>query len=241
MRGRSSAKAVEAYKRQRKVECALLRGHVGQQELAARYGVSQYTIAKDVRTIRQLWATSSREGAKFRRLHRIKQLEEVFRAAMESYERSRQDEEEVVTQYKPQKCFDCGGMGKVDLEDCTTCQGTGRIVIEATTRRVRGQAGEASFLNTARQTLMSIAKLEGLTVVAPTVRSQQTVVIQQAGIVEGCEDANPFIDVPKDVLLDARRAMQRLQQARIEVEGGKRSAGNGECSASGEDAGEDGS
>lgn len=239
MRGRTSAKAVEQYKRQRKVECAMLRGHVGQQELATRYGVSQHTISKDMLAIRQRWALSSKDSAKYRRLHRIKQLEEVFRCAMESYERSRRDEEELVTQYKPQKCCDCGGVGKVELEDCTACQGTGRVVVEATTRRVRGQAGDASFLNQARQTLMNIAKLEGLTVPPTSVRAQQAVVIQQTVAVEG-EDANPFIDVPKDVLLDARRALQRLQQARIELEG-KGSAGNGEDPASSEDAGAVGS
>lgn len=216
---------VEKHKRQRKVECALVRGQANQMELAARYGVSQATINRDVYEIRERWRKEATQGKlKERRFKRIRQLEFVYAQAIESYERSRQDEEEILTQHKPTPCNRCKATGKNGNGNskCKACDGTGTQLVEVVTRRVKGQEGNASFLEAARKSLVDICRLEGLIVATPTIRSNRTVIMNQTKQ----EEEDPFKGVPSEVVLEARAAFLRLRDAR---EAAAKDQANGEA------------
>jgi hypothetical protein len=218
MKPENAAKLVETQKRRRKVERAILSSNATLQELAIRHGVTINTIHNDVKWIRSRWKDEQGKNHEKRRAL-VKRLEFVFSKAMESYERSRQDEEEITTGYRKEDCTACRGRGRLRTPDrveveCSACGGTGKQEIEIVSKKVRGQAGDASFLNTARTALMNIAKLEGLLEPPKRITNKNTQVNVLVGSVEEEEGGNPFEGVPDNLLLEARDMFDRLQQAK---------------------------
>jgi hypothetical protein len=229
MRTDRAKQLVEKRTRQRKVENALLRGYSTQSELAARYGVSQVTIYNDILAIRQKWLNESSGKASERRRKRIKQLELLWTKALESYERSRKDEEETVTTFRKDQCSACGGKGHLKTKEgevgCSACNGNGLIDVEVFTKKIRGQAGEASFLNVARSVLMDIARLEGLTAPAKKSRSkfvQNNLIVTNADKEQqGTDEDNPYLTCDVAVLHQARELLdqlERLQQSQQTID-----------------------
>ena len=77
--------------------------------------------------------------------------------------RSRQDATEITTQYVPRRCRDCKGTGtigtapangsKAKPKACPACKGEGTVTVEVVTKKVKGQAGDSSFLARTNQSM----------------------------------------------------------------------------------------
>jgi RecJ-like exonuclease len=109
------------------------------------------------------WIINSKLDYDERWARRIEQLSMAAAAAWNSYEISKQNQEETITNYLPRPCRACDD-GKVAGTDdwCAVCGGTGSVVVENVTRKVKGQAGDSSFLREFRENVKDMIRLEGL-------------------------------------------------------------------------------
>lgn len=150
-------------KRRARVRDMMLKGVVHQDQMAARLGVCQATISKDIKWIFDTWLKDDIRTAKDKRNRRVRQLEMVVQMAIVSFERSRQDAEEITLTKVPRRCPDCKGSGmNGDDNWCETCNGDGTIYAETETRRVKGQAGDSSFLGKFTEAVREMARIENL-------------------------------------------------------------------------------
>lgn len=200
---------VEARKRRQRVRDYLLRGITSCAEISVALGIRQETIANDLHFIFESWMTQDIRATRKKRAYRVKQLEFAAHKAILSFERSRQDQEEYQTVATPVPCPECRGTGSVGPEGeewCSTCDGSGRVLNEVVTHRVKGQAGDSSFLRTYIDSIKEIAKLEVLypRTSAKPVRVEGKVL--HAHVHGGID----FSKVSAEAILEAKRAHARL-------------------------------
>lgn len=201
-----------------KIEQLLRKGITNQNALAARLGISQPTVSKYVAEIYDNWLHDNPRSARKARMLRVRQLEHVAVQAIDSYERSRKDQEEVTTVYQPVRCKGCKGTGWKDGKEetekwCEYCDGSGTTLQEVVTRKIKGQAGDAAFLKTAKDAIAECAKIMGL------YRKEK----KEEKPLEG---GNTFVmidgrqadlsTVSSNLLLQAREALYRLTQVQEE-------------------------
>ena len=132
-----------------------------QRELAVRYGVSDSLICQELKIIREILKEEMTENAKVDRDRRIKQHEAVIGKAAISFEKSKQNHEEISTRYEKRMCRKCRGKQEVEGAVCDQCEGKGYNIEEVVTRKVVGQAGDPRFLGVIQKGLMEIARLMG--------------------------------------------------------------------------------
>lgn len=148
--------------REQRIEDLLLRGNTSRKKIAYALNLPIIEVANNIEQITTRWTTESIKKASYKRTLRIRQLEHAATLALASYERSRQDIEQVTTSYHKAKCSDCKGTGLIEERWCPTCKGTGKITVEDVTKRVTGQAGDPAFLRTFKECIVECAKLEGV-------------------------------------------------------------------------------
>lgn len=153
-------RAIVIRDRRQKVRGMMLQGIFAQELIAARLGCSQPTISNDIREIFRLWVAEDVETTHEEVLYRVKQLELGVSESYTAFQRSKQSVEQVTTEYVKVLCPTC--VGKVNGKGCKTCDATGAIVQENVTRRLTGQAGDASHLSNYLRFVREAAKIKGL-------------------------------------------------------------------------------
>ena len=206
-------KQIAARKRRLKVEEFMMRGLSDLHAIAARLGVSHVTIYQDQRWIREYWLKRDIKTSRIRQTYRIKQLEFAAYESITAWERSKQNAEEITTEYIPRACPDCkGNPGMKDgvegaTEWCMTCDGNGKILTERMTKRVKGKSGDPAHMANYQSAIREIAKIEGH---YPTVlRPKKLVNNQELHIHQGID----LSKAPPELILRAREAMLQLQQS----------------------------
>lgn len=144
----NSMRTMDMLRRRGKVRRDYLVGCRTARELAVRYGVSEITISKDLIAIREEFRKEYEETSRGELATSLAELHEFRVICRNAFVRSQESEEEITTSYDPRKCPDCkDGMVEGTDEWCERCDGTGKIIVEKVTRKVRGKAGDSSFLS----------------------------------------------------------------------------------------------
>lgn len=215
--GGKRAKQIAIEQRLAKIETYLIRGVTNQYQIAAGLGCTQYTVNASIKIIHDRWKKQS-EGTNAKAI-RTKQLENILRLALDGYDRSKRDEEEFVIQERP--CFKCHGEGKMEdlpgkFKDCLDCLGKGKIVSETT--KVKGKAGDSSFLNIARGVVAELAKLEGLMPTKALVSQTTNTLIEMGS--DGIGDraisrkvTELFYEAPEELILQSMSLIDRVKVA----------------------------
>jgi len=223
-KGQSIAKA-QALPR---LEKLILRGATNVRDLSAAFNVTPKTISSWLRDIQDNWHESDLIQSDSRRTLRIRQIENVAAIALSSFERSRLDSEEFFIVQKI--CPKCDGSKQIEvssksvtknakptMEDCEDCGATGRITLETT--KVKGQAGEAAFLNTALACLKECTRIEGIGPINVREKRETSVFLtgQEAGGKLATETRYIEYEGPAELLLQARSTISQLKK---EMDGG---------------------
>jgi hypothetical protein len=201
-----------------RLEHKMLRGVTSRHDLAAAFGKSIATIEDDMAIVRRRWLRNSPTDVEAAKIARIRQFENLAMLAIESYQRSRQDAEEVTVTERP--CLPCSATGKVkkkgadgkeEMATCLECGGKGATVVE--TRRMKGQAGDAGFLRTARDCFVEAAKIEGVIVSSSLTMRNLTQTIN--GLPDGqvkMEAQELTLEAPIDVLLRSMAVLEEIRE-----------------------------
>lgn len=186
-------------------------GITNEKELAKRHGCSVSTIVKDLEYVADRLRTKNLMETKVQQGLALARTEHTFQLATAGYIRSRKDEIEIRTEYKRERCQDCQGTGfKSGKRDegpwCESCQGTGKLEVEYVTKRVKGKAGDPTFLRIRNDCVRTMAKLQGIyeddrrqPAIPPPILIQQLVV----------DTAN----IPNDLILKGKEVMRQLRIA----------------------------
>lgn len=182
----------------------LLKGMTSRQEMADALGVSSVTVGNYIKKIEARWDRDDRMTFRQKKKRRLEQLCMAAQKAMASYERSRQDEEEITTNYVQRKCKKCDD-GLLENGDwCEACDGKGKVTSEVVSRRVRGKAGDSGHLRVFLEAVEKMIKLENLY----PARKEQLDVRGKIGVVSASLD---FSQAPPEVILEAKRAVDLLR------------------------------
>jgi len=202
---------VEARNRRERVEQMWLEGVFNRAKIAAALGVCKATVDNDLNYIQANWAKEDIRKSAVLRAKYTRRFEMAAYLALQSYYRSREDAEETVTQLVPKKCKDCEGgvvVRKGRATKCSVCKGTGLVTVELITKRVKGQAGDSSFLRTFKECMAEAAKIKGI---YPKERKGPQLPLGIGGnavVFQGVD----YSKLPADLLL-------RTKQVLLEVEG----------------------
>lgn len=213
------ASLVEREKYLARLEQRMLRGVTNQHELAAAFGKPVTVLARDMMDVRDRWLAHSPKNAEHAKITRIRQLEHLGILALDSYQRSRQDVEEITTQDRG--CTNCIGTGKVAPDPskpnaetkCPECAGRGVVSVE--TRKIKGQAGDASFLKMAKEAFIEAAKIEGVISTSTLSLKNLSATAAQLGDSELKLEATEItLEAPLEVLLRAKALLEEIHQGR---------------------------
>lgn len=197
-------------KRREKVAEYLTRGCENTMSIAAALGVAQSTIQNDIKAIELMWINRAISNiGKRRELHTQRILWAAFQAS-NAWERSKQNAEEISTEYIPKKCPECSGTGfEAGTENwCNNCKGKGEVLIEKVIRRIKGQVGDPQFLRLFKDLAETAAKWDGV-VPAPTVKVDQ----RQGVFIEQNNTTNQQINleaIPSEKLLEIRSLFGKM-------------------------------
>ena len=198
------------------------------------------TISNWIRIIQKRWEEQRVKDFDQQKTIRVKQIEAVAVAALNDYERSRQDEEEFTitrrgceecrgTGEKRQRCelckkgkeefmagkfrvcLKCHGEGYLVIENCSVCQGTGKVTVEM--RKVRGKTGDPSYLTVAKACFEACAKLEGL-YPAGTIGRISKEIITEAKLVGGETQRTLesfWYEAPIDLIIKSKAVLEEFR------------------------------
>jgi len=199
--------------RRRRVRDIILRGGAYTQgDIARRLGVSDKTISQDIRWIWKQWEEEDAAWSKVAKQKRIRQLEISAQEAMDSFERSKENQEEVTTTYHPRTCKACKGSGMVEGTEkwCPECGGEGKVLSEVVTRKVKGSPGDVGYLRAFNEAVREMSRLEDHYNYAGVGRPRNEVVEKHLHLHQHKLDLS---GVSSEVLLEAKGAMERLREA----------------------------
>ena len=201
----------ERYERLNKLNVLLAQGGYSMPELARRFGVADPVIYADRTYIMENWWKDREEhDTTVMRLHRVKELEQLKRLALESYYRSREDKSETTTSYEKKTCEECDGTGRLPKCKCIACDGLGYAMEEKVITKVSGRAGSAEFLHEARACVQEIAKLEALY----KIPEQRNVHIFSGAVAHThVQLEKKYAGVDHELILRAKVAMALLEEA----------------------------
>jgi len=157
----NTASSIARIKRKANVRRDFLNGIVDIQELSARHGIKAPTLSNYLKEIRQEIWEEDKEVAREEFEITNRRLMGVFANAVDSYQRSKKDSEEITTEYKPKSCEICKGTGMKDGEWCDACDGDGTVLVEVVTRKIKGQAGDSSHLRIQLDVLREVNRIRG--------------------------------------------------------------------------------
>ena len=196
--------------RRQRVMRDYLNGITNRIELAARHGITVSAISCDIKWIqKQLVDGTTAEGKDMLALI-LARHQDIFAKAANEFERSKQNQDQVRTEYRPKDCPDCKGTGMAGdngTEWCKWCDGEGQIVEEIVTKTVLGHVADAQFLRVGQECQKEVSKLLGL---YPS-KSTPPIIVPVSSEVhlhkhEGAE-------VPRDIILKVMLATDELEQA----------------------------
>lgn len=204
-------RTIAKQKRLVKVNEMLLHGYTNQEQMAAAIGVSPRVMSYYIKEIREGWDQERKKRGYDGLAICIKKMELLQQLSLNSFESSKQNEETIMTTITPQRCTVCNDGMVSETEWCKICNGEGEIMVETVTRKVRGQAGDSSFLKEFRESVKECAKLLGLyptkkPIELPKPDTHLHAHIHQNGT-SSLSGADP------EALLDAREALLRLKQS----------------------------
>ena len=209
------AQKKEIRDRRRRVTKAILeRPGITQRELAAKEGVKQNTISGDIKVIMDEWVNTDVRRTKVKVAYLSHQLLHLISESYQSYLRSRQDEEEVTTRIEPHPCRDCKSTGKINDKECKRCEGTGKMNEEIVTRRIKGQAGDATFIRVCLDAWKEWGRINGCRVAAQaplTLKKSQEIHIH-GGTGSGGVD---WSKVPADTLLKMKKVLEEAKRLNV--------------------------
>lgn len=210
---RASKKPQQIAKQARKsaIRRDMLAGVTRYAELAAKYGVSEMTICNYVKEILAEMRKRYEEQLPSQKRLMEERLMATYAQAEESYQLSKQNAVETHTAYAWVKCKSCKGSGweggrapkrDEDGDWCEACEGSGKVMEEQVTTRVKGQAGDSAHLAVKLAAIKEWNKLHGN---YPAKPKEELDVNVRAGM--------DLSGVPGDMLLQAMSAMARLREA----------------------------
>ncbi len=212
--GKLTLKRIAIRKRRLRIEECLEKAVTNHDQLAAMLGVSRSVIGTDIKAIHKGWLDSDGKQAKLNRTKRVRQLELGARLNLASYERSRQDVEEITTVEKNEKCEKCSGRGMRNETDwCETCGGEGEIKTEVITKKVKGSPGDSSFLGEFRKCIAECARLEAVYPRNKGTGLKRPKVKLHAHVHTGGNGAGKYANAPADVILAAMEALEELKES----------------------------
>ncbi|KKK59393.1 hypothetical protein LCGC14_3034850 [marine sediment metagenome] len=197
---------VAAEIRRNEIAKVYLDGITNQVELANKFNVSQTTIHRDLAYLRKRWSKESSKSVKKERAVSIKHLYSVAEKAMESYEISRENAEEITTSIRQDDCRKCNGKGIVNELECLNCDGKGKVEVKTETKKIKGQAGDSSFLAEFRKCIEQIIKLKGLYKERKTATSTNV----SGQVIHSHVNGNRFKDATPEQILEAMKIIHRL-------------------------------
>jgi len=206
--GVGKKKQLEMMERRSKVAKAWLQGQP-LAELATRFGVTNTTIHADINYLLRTWLKDEIKGVARAKMVALRRLELSAAKALDAFERSQQSIEKIVTTYKNVRCDACKGTGFVpDTVDwCDECKGEGFVVREEVVRTLVGQAGDAALLGEFRKAVETMSKIRNLF-------PQQKVFMDQRKQLQVNQTLTiDYTKAPADVLLEARRVLQKLSDS----------------------------
>jgi hypothetical protein len=210
---------VEVRKRRQRIQEFILQGITDQSQLANILGVSVPTISKDQAFIRGEWLREDIKRISEERSLYIRRMLFGASQAYSAWERSKQNEETITTEYIRKTCPDCKGGGfELNIKGepsenwCSRCEGNGEIMLENVVRRVTGQAGDPSLLGEYRKFMEDAAKIRG---VLPRERKGK----QGLTNIELHRHVNyDFSRASPELVLEAKRACLRLKESIVELD-----------------------
>ena len=213
-----------------RLEHLLIRGTSNQSQLAAAFGVCQKTICNWINEIYKRWAEVGGRTTEDKRALRVKQLEAIAIAALNEFETSKKNAEELGVTSR--RCTLCNGTGLKQVNphenvECNECGGVGEI--EQLNKRIRGRTGDPAYLTVAKTCIESAAKLEGL---YPETSTKISKTIIEEGRTVGGEIQRRieevYIEAPIELIIKSKAILDQLrvegkktEQKTIEVEGNK--------------------
>lgn len=202
---------LEGERRRQRVEEMLLHGMTNPRQMSVALGVHPNTISKDVKLIRSSWLNKNQEQAQAKAAVRIKQLEAVMMAAWASYERSRQDEIEITERYCDNGCNHGLIKDKVSGKqiECPKCKGDGYVQ----TKKIRGQAGDCSFLLAIKACIVEISRIEGIypAVASSIKRDIERAMLPDGTIMERIEESYSL--APDDMIINFMVELDNIRMA----------------------------
>lgn len=187
----------------------LLKGIGSIEKISVALDINWDTANKDVKAVLQNWADRHTTNLEEKLATRIEQLMFSVQAAWQSYQRSRKDQEETSTVYTPVQCPSCKGSGFMPNTEtwCETCDGNGEVIKEVVTKRIKGQAGDSTFLNIYQRGIIEAAKLEGLYLE----RKEPSQPAVNINVADG--GRLDFSAVDPEMILEAKGLLERIEAA----------------------------
>ena len=192
--------------RQKLISIDYLNGNTNQIELAKKYNVTQATISRDIRTIREQWSDEAPKKRKESRETSVRQLYHIAHTAMESFAKSTEPKETIVYEERKDICPRCRGDKYIKGKLCATCDGKGKIDVKALKKTIEGREGNVTFLDQYRKCLQDISKLLGL----PVERRGRKPRESNELIIDASSDDDGMIEGTPEEILDAMKAIKRI-------------------------------
>ena len=201
-------------KRRALVRQDMLNGLTNQLALAARHGVCPITAHRDVHAILKEMNEEQKELGKQELIIALNRLDDNIREATNAWERSKQNKEEIRTEYLKKECKECKGIGmkdgNEDIEEwCEKCNGEGWHMEEVITRKISGQAGDPAFLKERRECIKTKMYLLGHKPVDKGGRPPKNVHLHNTSI--------NVTNIDSKEVLDALVGLNTLKRAALEA------------------------
>jgi len=156
-------------------------------ELAKKYNVSRKTVRRDVIALQEWLHNDIDKQIRRDKEMAIERLNAIMRKALDSYNRSLEDEEKIKVTENRVECKKCQGTGEVDDEyACPLCAGTGAREFDTKTIERKGQAGDASHLRVILDCMKELNKMLGhlapTRIEKPDTPASQTLIVAKGDV-----------------------------------------------------------
>jgi len=205
--------------RERMVRNLLVKDSLDLEEIAAVMDLPIKQVRKIYKTICDKWEASEAYSGKKALIRRLEQLEDIRRESLKGWERSTEDDVEEISTTKQEKCPSCKGKGE-DKEGnfCERCDGEGFLELKVKTKKVRGQAGNPSFIKEMREAVKLSSVLEGHSPTKKVEHSHSGQIAHAHAHIEISDD-NKFKDAPPELILEYKSLMSKFDDSKKEGDG----------------------
>ena len=205
-----------------KIEKLMMQGVTSHSEIANMFGVSRMTVIRWLKQVNERLRREKPTEVEDARNLRVAQLSNIFRNAMVAWEKS--GKESVEEQVDKVRCRMCNGEGTVEerpsqWEDCPQCNGKG-LLVDRVIKKVKTTPGDSAYLRVAKDVVLEIAKIEGVT--SSDSKLISTRLLQTS---TGAPDdlkheiRQLYIEAPEDTIIKAMLALEELDLSRQKKQG----------------------